>query len=174
MEREPTEQFLLDPCAARAAQRAGYSKTTADRIGSRLLKKVEILAAVSQAQDARAQRTQIIADRVLQELALIGFGRMGDFFDSEGRLKDVVDLPPHAQARLSSIDVVREKTRTTTDGADKTSVTESVVKLKSRGQDSCPGTARPAPGHVQGQGRARWRGVVAGCLPAHRGGRGRG
>ena len=29
-----------------------------------------------------------------------------------------------------SIDVVREKTRTTTDGADKTSVTESVVKLK--------------------------------------------
>ncbi|MDA1349821.1 MAG: terminase small subunit, partial [Chloroflexi bacterium] len=40
------EAYLVDPNAAEAARRAGYSQKTADRIGSRLLRNVEIAGKV--------------------------------------------------------------------------------------------------------------------------------
>ena len=79
------EEYLVDPNATRCARRAGYSKRTADRIGSRLLRNVEVAGAVKQAQDERAERTRITADMVVQELALHAFGRMGDFLRQEDR-----------------------------------------------------------------------------------------
>lgn len=67
-------EYLVDLNATQAAIRAGYSARTAGKIGSENLSKPEIAAAVSAAQDERAKRTGITADRVLQELALIAFG----------------------------------------------------------------------------------------------------
>lgn len=125
------EQFLLDPCAGRAARRAGYSPKTADRLGSRLLKNVEVAAAAKQAQEERAKRTKVDADRVVEELASVAFSRMGDFYDKDsGRLLTVTEMRPEAQARLSSIKVLREKTHTTTDGVTETSVHESTLQIK--------------------------------------------
>lgn len=72
-QRRFVEEYLVDLNATQAAIRAGYSRDTAGSIGSENLKKPEIAAAVAKAQEARAQRTEVTADRVLQELALIGF-----------------------------------------------------------------------------------------------------
>ena len=125
------QEFLVDPNATRAARRAGYSNKTADRIGSRLLRNVEVAAAVKQGQDARAERTQVTADMVVRELGFIAFGVMGDFFDQNtGRLLDITELPHEAQARLASIEVVRERTHRVSTDVDKTSVRESTVKIK--------------------------------------------
>ena len=125
------EEYLVDPNAAGAARRAGYSKKTADRIGSRLLRNVEVAAAVRRAQDDRAQRTKVDADRVVEELALVAFGRMGDLFDRDtGRMLEVHEMSPEVQARLSSIKFTRERTHRITDGTDKTTIDESVVELK--------------------------------------------
>lgn len=67
------EEYLVDLNATQAATRAGYSPKTAYSAGQRLLKDVEVAAALATAMDARAQRTSITADRVVEELAKIGF-----------------------------------------------------------------------------------------------------
>jgi len=67
------EEYLIDLNATQAAIRAGYSAKTAGSIGEENLRKPEIAAAIQEAQEARSKRTEITADRVLQELAKIGF-----------------------------------------------------------------------------------------------------
>jgi phage terminase small subunit len=66
-------EYLIDLNATQAAIRAGYSPATAYSQGQRLLKHVEVEAAVSAAQAERSERTKITADKVLSELAKIGF-----------------------------------------------------------------------------------------------------
>lgn len=70
---------MIDLNATQAAIRAGYSAQTAYEQGSRLLRNAEVQEFVSKAQQERSERTGITADRVLQELALIGFVDMGDY-----------------------------------------------------------------------------------------------
>lgn len=59
-------EYLKDLNATQAAIRAGYSAKTAEQQGPRLLGNVGIAAAVQQAMDARAKRTEITADSVLE------------------------------------------------------------------------------------------------------------
>ena len=67
------EEYPIDLNATQAAIRAGYSAKTAYSQGQRLLKHVEVSQAISDALSQRSQRTEITQDRVLQELAKIGF-----------------------------------------------------------------------------------------------------
>ena len=76
------EEYLIDLNATRAATRAGYSEKTAYSQGDRLLKNVEVSAAVEKAKAARSKRTEITQDRVLNELALLGFSNMQDYMRS--------------------------------------------------------------------------------------------
>ncbi len=62
------EEYLLDLNATAAAKRAGYSERTAYAQGQRLLKQVEIAAAIKKAQDARSERTKIDQDWVIERL----------------------------------------------------------------------------------------------------------
>ncbi|HJR82566.1 MAG TPA: terminase small subunit [Sphingomicrobium sp.] len=66
-------EYLIDLNATQAAIRAGYSEKTAGAIGAENLKKPHIAAAIADAMDARAKRTLVTADRVVRELAKIGF-----------------------------------------------------------------------------------------------------
>jgi phage terminase small subunit len=63
------EEYLVDLNATQAAVRAGYSERTAYSQGQRMLKDVEVAAAVQAAMDSRAQRTEITADYVLSNIA---------------------------------------------------------------------------------------------------------
>jgi phage terminase small subunit len=62
------EECLIDLNGSEAARRAGYSKKTADRQGSRLLRKPLIAACIDQARQVRSRRTGTTSDWVLQEL----------------------------------------------------------------------------------------------------------
>jgi len=62
-------EYLKDLNATQAAIRAGYSAKTAEQQGPRLLGNAGIAAAVQQAMDARAKRTEITADLVLEGIA---------------------------------------------------------------------------------------------------------
>lgn len=66
-------EYLIDLNATQAAIRAGYSTKRADAIGYENLRKPEIAKAIEEAQQKRAERTEITQDRVLKELAKIGF-----------------------------------------------------------------------------------------------------
>lgn len=72
------DEYLVDLNATQAAIRAGYSAKTAAQIGERLLRKVEVQAALSERMKARETRTEITQDRVLKELSRIAFGTSRD------------------------------------------------------------------------------------------------
>lgn len=72
------EEYLIDLNATQAAIRAGYSPDTAGAIGSENLKKPEIRAYIDKAMAERSKRTGINQDRVLTELARIGFCKITD------------------------------------------------------------------------------------------------
>src|SRR5205085_1104724 len=67
-------EYLVDLNATQAAIRAGYSARTAYSAGERLLRNVEVAAAIAEAQAARSRRTEVTADRVVLELARVAFG----------------------------------------------------------------------------------------------------
>ncbi len=75
------EEYLIDLNATQAAIRAGYSPDTAGSIGAENLKKPEIKSRIDKAMAERSKRTGINQDRVLQELARIGFARITDAID---------------------------------------------------------------------------------------------
>ena len=72
-QRRFVEEYLVDLNATQAAIRAGYSVRTAKSQGQRLLTNVDVAAAITKAQEKRSTRTGITQDRVLAELAKIGF-----------------------------------------------------------------------------------------------------
>lgn len=76
-------EYLIDLNATQAAIRAGYSVQSAYSIGDENLKKPEIDAAIKKAMAERSKRTGINADRVLQELAKIGFANITDVADMD-------------------------------------------------------------------------------------------
>lgn len=101
------DEYLVDLNATQAAIRAGYSEKTAYSIGQRILKNVEIQAAIERSQKEREKRTEITQDRVLQELTKIGFANITDFVEiKEGyvNVKDTSEIPEDKVGAISSIE----------------------------------------------------------------------
>lgn len=103
-------EYLVDLNATQAAIRAGYSQKTAAQIGAENLRKPEIEAAIGAAMKAREQRTQITADRVLQELGRLAFSDIRKLYNADGSMKLPHELDDDAAAALSGIDVTEEFT----------------------------------------------------------------
>ncbi len=72
------EEYLIDLNATQAAIRAGYSAKTAYSIGQRLLKEVETAEAIAAGQAKRSAKTEITAERVLEELWAIATADAND------------------------------------------------------------------------------------------------
>lgn len=101
-------EYLIDLNATQAAIRAGYSEDTAGAIGHENLKKPEIATRIERLMDARSKRVQLDADRVLQEIAAIGFAKL----DAAGMIQEMEKLvaeglDPRALARLSYPDKLK-------------------------------------------------------------------
>lgn len=77
------DEYLIDLNATQAAIRAGYSPSTANEQGARLLVNVSISSAISQAMAHRSRRTGITQDRVLRELAKVAFVNANDVIDTD-------------------------------------------------------------------------------------------
>ena len=72
-QRRFVDEYLIDLNATQAAIRAGYSAKTANEQGARLLANVSVQALLTERMKAREKRTEITQDKVLAELAKIGF-----------------------------------------------------------------------------------------------------
>lgn len=100
-------EYLIDLNATQAAIRAGYSEKTANKQGSQMLGKTSIAAAISEAQARRSERTEITQDRVLAELAKIGFSDLRKVVTSHGSLIDVQDWDDETAGAIASVEVVK-------------------------------------------------------------------
>lgn len=100
------EEYLVDLNATQSAIRAGYSEKTAGQQGFELLKKPEIQEAIAEAKAVRSRRTQITQDRVLQELAKIGFSDLRRVMTSDGALLSPHEWDDDIAGAVSSVEVV--------------------------------------------------------------------
>lgn len=128
-------EYLVDLNATQAAIRAGYSKRSADKIGAELLGKTVVSGAIQKAIAKRKARTEITQDRVLKELARVGFSDLRQVFGEDGRLLRPEQWSEDIAASVASVDVV---TRNIGDGEveyvyklrlwDKNSALEKIAK----------------------------------------------
>jgi phage terminase small subunit len=103
------EEYLIDLNSTQAAIRAGYSRSTADVAGPRLLGNVRIAAKIEEAQRLRSERTQLTADDVLRELAVLGASNAWNYrIDAAGNLDLAEGVPESAKRAVASI---KRKTR---------------------------------------------------------------
>lgn len=98
-------EYLVDLNATQAAIRAGYSRRTAEWIGPQLLTKTHVAAEIEKVMAERAKRTGITADRVLKELARIGFLDIRKAFNIDGSLKPLDELDDDTAAAIVGIEV---------------------------------------------------------------------
>ncbi len=100
------EEYIVDLNATQAAIRAGYSEKGAAQQGERLLRNVEIASAVAEGQRQRSERTEVTAERVLQELGRIGFADLRTAFAADGSLKPVEEWSDDLAAAVSAVEVI--------------------------------------------------------------------
>ncbi len=72
-------EYLIDLNATQAAIRAGYSEKTAQQQGSRLLLNVLVQEAIAKGREKTAAKLEITKERIVEELAKIGFSNMLDY-----------------------------------------------------------------------------------------------
>lgn len=99
----------MDLNATQAAIRAGYSRKTAKSIGAENLTKPAIAAAIQAAQAAHLTGANITAQRVLAELARIGFSDVRRVFGDKGTLRDAGEWDDDIAAAVSGVDVVESR-----------------------------------------------------------------
>ncbi len=96
-------EYLIDLNATKAAERAGYSKKTATVQGARLLTNVKVAAEISALQSRRFQKLSITVERVLDELALLGFANMLDYITVGANGEAKVDLSKLTRDQAAAI-----------------------------------------------------------------------
>jgi phage terminase small subunit len=102
-------EYLVDLNATQAAVRAGYSPRGGDVQGVRLLGNVRVAAAIAAAQAARSVRTEVTQDRVLLELARLGFSDISHYeVDDAGNVTLAEGADPQAMRAVSTL---KRKTR---------------------------------------------------------------
>lgn len=105
-QRRFAEEYAVDLNGTQAAIRAGYSNKGAEVQASELLRIGKVRLHVDKLLRERSKRTEITADRVLQELARIAFFDMRKLYREDGSLKPVTELDDDAAAVLAGVDVV--------------------------------------------------------------------
>ena len=79
LQKKFIKEYLIDLNITAAALRAGYSEKTAYSIGQETFNKPHIQAAIQKEMNKRARRTEITADKVLEEYAKLGFSDVTDY-----------------------------------------------------------------------------------------------
>ncbi len=108
------QEYLVDLNATQAAIRAGYSKRTARAIGAENLTKPDIAVAIATAKIERSKRTEITADRVLEELARVGFADVRDLFEWDEERAAFVPSAQLTEEQAAAVASVKAETTRTT------------------------------------------------------------
>ena len=103
-------EYLIDPNQKKAAIKAGYSEKTAEQIGYQLLNKTSVAQAIEKSKRKRELRTDITADRVLHELADIGFDKEAE--RTTDRLKALELMGKHLAMFTDKVNVDAHSTIT--------------------------------------------------------------
>lgn len=104
-QRRFIDEYLIDSNGTQAAIRAGFSKRTANKIAHQLLGKPHVAALIQARQAKLAAKFEITAERVISELAAVGFADIRDLYDESGKLRPISTLEQRVAASIAGIEV---------------------------------------------------------------------
>ena len=116
------EEYLIDLNGKQAAIRAGYSPDTADKQASRMLTYGKVALCVSKAMAERSKRTGITQDRVLRELARLGFVNVPDVVNMD-------DATIKSGSEVDDTSAIASVKVKTTHTKDETEIVEREIKF---------------------------------------------
>lgn len=99
-------EYLIDLNATQAYIRAGYSESGAAQAAEKLLRNAEITAAVEAGRAKLMAKTNITAERVLQEMGRLAFSDVRNLFNADGSLKPLHTLTPEDSACIAGLEVI--------------------------------------------------------------------
>jgi len=98
-------EFIVDLNMKQAAIRAGYSKKSADIIGSENMAKPSIRAEVARLLAARNERVEVDADYVLQRFVEIDTMDINDILGPDGEVLPIPSWPRVWRQSVSGVDI---------------------------------------------------------------------
>lgn len=114
------DEYLIDQSVGKAAIRAGYKADWACSQGSRLLADPRVKAALAEARKDLGDRLGITPERVLRELALIGFANLKDYVTTDEDGDTDIDLSSLSREQAGALAIQYEVVK----GKHKTKVTK--------------------------------------------------
>lgn len=128
----PTERLFVkamqaDPMMnpAAAARAAGYKKNPS-QAANKLMKRPAVMAILGKELHERAEKFEIRADEVLQELHHLAMARGEDLFDEKGQLIPISEMPERTRAAIKEFKV----TEKVVEGKGKKPVTLRTYEIK--------------------------------------------
>ena len=95
-------EYLVDLNAGAAALRVGLKAKGA---GTRYLRDPRVRAELARQRNVLAERTEVTADRVVEELARVAFADLSRCYGSTGALLDVPQMPEATRRALAGVEV---------------------------------------------------------------------
>jgi phage terminase small subunit len=127
-------EYMKDLNATQAAIRAGYSVRNADKIGPELLGNPRVNRAIARRMAKRAARLNISAERIVQELARVGFSdltKVAEWSPGDSpRLKDSNQIDPDDAAAIKSVSYSETNSYGQTDTHSKSVTIQTHDKVK--------------------------------------------
>jgi phage terminase small subunit len=128
-ERIFVREYLVDLNATQAAIRAGYSRRSASRNTHKVFYRPRVKAAIAAALAERAAKLEITAERVLRELALLGFANLRDYVTPEADGTARLDLSALSRDQAAAIRELTVEEVTTGQGAAARTARKVKVRL---------------------------------------------
>lgn len=108
-QRKFCAEYIVDFNATKAALRAGYSPSTADFYGHRLLKNQNTQHYIEKITAERSKRLEVSQDRVILEIARLALSDPRNIFSEDGAIKPIKDWTEDSARSVSSIKVLELK-----------------------------------------------------------------
>lgn len=97
--------YVKDLNGPKAARAAKYSEKNAHSISCRLLSKVHIREEIERLMKRPLQKAAVTVDRVIKELARVGFADLSKAYEEDGSLKNIHEMDKSIVATISGIEV---------------------------------------------------------------------
>lgn len=99
-------EYRIDRNATRAATAAGYKKNSAHVTGCKLLKNAKVADELRAVTEKRLEKLELTGDRVINELALLGFSNMLDYIKTNAEGDVYVSLAELDRDKAAAIQEV--------------------------------------------------------------------
>jgi phage terminase small subunit len=99
------QEYLIDRNGKQAAIRAGYAPKNAEITASKLLRLAKVDRVVTSELERMADKFKVSRERNVKELARMAYYNLQDFYDEDGALIPIHELPRDVAACLTSLEV---------------------------------------------------------------------